>query len=204
MPALDVGQTKGVCEIAYEGVENERYRFPDNSVWSILDDDSDTMTGFKGVITAPEGNSEVVVLAFAGTDSLLDVLVDAAQVAGQLPPQYMQALIWARQAHGQYGARLVLAGHSLGGGLAAYCSVSTRVPACTVNPAPLIGGMTWSSLGENPQITNYIASAEFVSSSPGRNPGTDVVVPSSGGMLSFFTDHSLAAVAPSVPLPTRM
>jgi hypothetical protein len=205
MPALDIGQTKGCSELAYEGVEGERYSFPDGSAWSIADDQSHWSTGFKGIEIAPEGNNNLVVLAFAGTDSLLDVAVDLAQATGAaLPPQYTQALEWARSLFGTHGSKLVLAGHSLGGGMAAYCSVTLGCPACTVNPAPLVAGMSFASLRSNQQITNYIASNEFVSSSPGRNPGTDVVMPSSGGMLSFFTDHSLSAVAPSVSLPVRL
>lgn len=203
MPALDVGTTKGVCEIAYDGIRGERYRFPDGSIWAIRDHRATSLTGFKGVVAVQESSSKVV-LAFAGTDSLLDVAVDAAQVAGGLPAQYLQALVWGHQLLGQERGNVIFAGHSLGGGLAAYCAVSTRAPACTVNPAPLIGGMTLSSLGENAHITNYIAENEFVSSSPGRNPGIDVVVPSAGGMFSFFTDHSLSAVAPSIPLPSRV
>ena len=204
MPALDVGTTKGVCEIAYDGVRGERYRFSDGSVWRIRDHRATTLSGFKGIVTSQEGSSAPIVLAFAGTDSLLDVMVDAAQVMGQIPAQYIQALVWAQEMFGSHRGNLVLAGHSLGGGLAAFCSVSTGASACTVNPAPLIGAMTLDSLGSNTQITNYIAGNEFVSSSPGRNPGTDVVVPSSGGTFSFFTDHSLSAVAPTIALPTRL
>jgi len=202
MPAMDVGTTKGVCNIAYDGVTGQRYNFPDGTVWGIRTHRAEWSTGFKGVVAVPEGNNNLVVLSFAGTDSLLDVVVDATQVGGQLPAQYVQALIWTQELLGTEGEKLVLAGHSLGGGLAAYCSVHTRVRACTVNPAPLIGAMTLDSLGDNAQITNYIAQNEFVSSSPGRNPGTDIVVPSSGGTFSFFTDHLLSAVAPSIPLPT--
>lgn len=204
MPALDLGTTKGVCEIAYDGIRGERYRFPDNSVWKIHDHTATSLTGFKGIVVYPEETREVIVLAFAGTDSLLDVAVDAAQVGGQLPTQYIQALTWAQQLSGTYSSRLVTAGHSLGGGLAAYCSVFIRMPACTINPAPLIGAISIQALGSNTQITNYIAANEFVSSSPGRNPGTDIVVPSAGGTFGFFTDHSLSAIAPHIPLPVKI
>ncbi|MDH3528785.1 MAG: hypothetical protein OEQ28_04410 [Acidobacteriota bacterium] len=204
MPAMDVGQTKGVSEIAYDGVEDERYRFPDNSVWGIREHRANRFSGFKGIIAAPEDNDELVVLAFAGTDSPLDAVVDLAQATGGLPPQYNEALRWARAVFSTEGSKLVLAGHSLGGGLAAYCSVRIGCPACTINPAPLVGALTFGALGANAQITNYIANAEFVSRSPGRNPGTDVVVASNGGMFSFFTDHSLSAVAPGVALPQRL
>src|SRR5580765_3386585 len=81
-------------------------------------------------------------------------------------------------------------------------SVNTMLPASTINPAPLVGAMTLSSLGTNSQITNYIAgSGEIVSSSPGRNPGRDVHVPATG---NFLTRHMVANVDPSVALPTRI
>jgi hypothetical protein len=115
-------------------------------------------------------------------------------------------LAWARQYKDRYG-NLYLTGHSLGGGLAAYSSVSTGLSASTVNPAPLMGMATIGSLGANNQITNYIGgsgggfSGEIVSSSPGRNPGRDVYVPATG---NFFTRHLLAHVNPSVSLPTQV
>ncbi|NNE67036.1 MAG: hypothetical protein HKN33_10770 [Pyrinomonadaceae bacterium] len=204
MPELDLGETKGVCEVAYDGEEGDRYRFPDGSTWAIQEARSTWSTGFKGVVVAPEEDRDITVLAFAGTDSLLDVGVDIVQIAGGLPPQYSQALIWARIVSASTRSNLVLAGHSLGGALAAYCSVSLRCPACTINPATLVGGISIASLRSNPHITNYIAANEFVSSAPGRNPGTDVVVPSAGGNLSFFTDHSLSAIGPSIPLPVKL
>jgi hypothetical protein len=160
------------------------------------------ISGFKAVLLVGDSKS---VLAFAGTDSLLDVAVDISQVAGGLPPQYLQALSLATLQK-QRMPDLQLAGHSLGGGLAAFASVRLGVPASTVNPAPLIGAASLRAIfGSNAQITNYVAQGgEFVSSSPGRNPGTDVSVPSSGGMFGFFTDHMLSNVAPSIPLPVKV
>ncbi|MEZ5308639.1 MAG: hypothetical protein R2684_15955 [Pyrinomonadaceae bacterium] len=204
MPTLTLTEVKSVCSIAYDGETGERYQFADGATWSILQHWGTWSTGFKGIIIVPEGRSGVYCMSFAGTDSLLDVGVDINQVFGGLPTQYSQALRWAQSAYGVAGSSFVLAGHSLGGGLAAYCSVHLGCPAYTVNPAPLVGAATLSSLRTNAQITNYIASCEFVSSSPGRNPGIDVVVPSAGGRLSFFTDHSLSAVAPSIALPTKL
>lgn len=204
MATLNLGETKGCCSIAYDGLKGERYRFPDGSTWKIAEHWATSLSGFKGIITMPENRNNVYVMAFAGTDSVLDAIVDVSQLTGGMPAQYEQALRWARMGFAAAGSIFVLAGHSLGGGLASYCSVRLRCPAFTVNPAPLVGAATLSSLGPNSQITNFIASNEFVSSSPGRNPGADVVVPSTGGTFSFFTDHMLANVAPSIPLPVKL
>ena len=200
---LTVGEAKGCSHVAYDGVSSERYRFPSGEVWSVVDHWATSVTGFKAVLLRSDSK---LVLSFAGTDSLLDAVVDLAQVGGSVPPQYHQALILTMAARrAALGRVLHLAGHSLGGGLAAYCSVSTGLSASTVNPAPLVGAATLRSLRKNAQVTNYIArGGEFVSSSPGRNPGTDVYVPSTGGTFGFFTDHMLANVAPAVPLPVKL
>jgi Mbeg1-like len=198
MPTLTFAETKGVCEIAYDGERGDSYRFPDGSTWSISKAVSDWMSGFKAVVAS--GN-EKTVLSFAGTDSAVDVAVDIAQVFGGLPAQYQEALLLTGVEMSRH-SQLILAGHSLGGGLAAYCSVQTRLRAYTVNPAPLIGALTFSGLGENSQITNFVAQGgEIVSSSPGRNPGIDIPIPSSGNIL---TRHSLANVGPSTPLPVKI
>lgn len=200
---LTLAETKGCCFVAYDGETGESYRFPGGDTWSVTQHWATRITGFKAALIS---SANKTVLAFAGTDSLLDVAVDIIQVAGGLPPQYPQAMILATSAASRItGGRLYLAGHSLGGGLAAYCSSQLRIPTGTINPAPLIGAASLRALfAANSQITNYIAQGgEIVSSSPGRNPGNDVFVPSTGGMFGFITDHLLANVAPSIPLPTK-
>lgn len=199
--ALSLEVTKGCCHVAYDGVAGESYRFPGGDVWTVSRHWWSSITGFKAALLSSGSKS---VLSFAGTDSIIDAVVDIAQVLGDVPPQYHQALLLASQAQRRV-PRLHLAGHSLGGGLAAFCSVSLHIPTGTVNPAPLMGAMTLDSLRGNGQIINYIArGGEFVSSSPGRNPGRDIYVESTGGTFGFFTDHMLSNVAPSVPLPTKI
>lgn len=201
MPTLNFADTKGTCHLAYDALKGERHSFPDRVVWNVIDDFSTTLTGFKAILIQPrDSTKDVTVLAFAGTDSILDGLVDAQQATGGIPAQYHQALALTIQKKSQY-SNLYLIGHSLGGGLAAYSSVFTKIPASTVNPAPLVGAISFRSLGANNQIINYISGgAEFVSSSPGRNPGRDVRVPGKG---NFFTRHMVANVNPSVNLPQR-
>lgn len=197
-------ETKSACELGYSGLRDESYRFADGSRWNIIDHRRNVITGFKAVfMSKADGNK--FILAFAGTDSISDVITDIRQVLGGVPLQYSQGLNVTNEIRRQVpgGKEFHLAGHSLGGGLAAYCSVSTKIPASTVNPAPLIGAASFSALfRDNSQITNYVArGGEFVSSSPGRNPGIDVSVTTSG---NFFTRHSLGNVGPSIALPTRI
>lgn len=200
MPNLTFAETKSTCFLAYDATVGESYRFPDGSTWSVSNSWHSTITGFKAILT--QGNGKTV-LSFAGTDSLLDVAVDICQVLGGIPAQYSQSLVITLQCKASHQQNLHLSGHSLGGGLAAYCSVATGLSASTINPAPLVGGASFSALFKNnDQITNYIAGgSEFVSGSVGRNPGRDVAVEASG---NFFSRHSLLNTAPSVPMPTKV
>lgn len=200
MSTLTMAETKGVCQIAYDGVTGDRYSFPDGTIWSILADRATHLTGFKAVLTKPE-NRELYVLAFAGSDSVMDFIHDGIQALGGYSHQYTQALSLTLRYQREYGVHH-LAGHSLGGGLAAYSSVRTRITASTINPAPLVGMMTIGSLRGNPQITNYVpANGEIVSSSPGRNPGRDIKVTATG---NFFTRHMVGNMMPDIPLPVKV
>ncbi len=200
MSTLTRAETKGACHVAYDGVTGERYRFPDGTIWSVIGDKATRYTGFKAVLLQPEGR-DLRVLAFAGSDSVMDFIHDGVQALGGYSHQYTQALALTGKYMGE-GGSLHLSGHSLGGGLAAYCSVRTRLSASTVNPAPLVGMLTLAALRGNPQIVNYVPSnGEIVSSSHGRNPGRDIRVPASG---NFLTRHMLGNVMPDVPLPEKV
>lgn len=205
MSRLTFAETKSCCIIAYDAKKGDCYRFPDGSTWTVLKHWATSLTGFKAVLlTRDRQNPRTMrraVLAFAGTDSIRDGIADAVQVIGILPVQYVQALSISASCK-DASLDIKLCGHSLGGGLAAYASVHTRYEASTINPAPLVAGAGISAwFGDHPQIVNYIAGgAEFVSSSPGRNPGKHIAVPATG---NFFTRHSLAHVDPRVPPPVK-
>lgn len=201
MPTLNASDTKNTCQLAYTAETGEHYIFADGMTWTVLDHRATWTSGFKAVLLRPQDESKnVTVLSFAGTDSLLDVGVDIKQLFNGLPRQYRQAMELTLEYRPQY-QNLYLTGHSLGGGLAAYCSVATLIPASTINPAPLVGAMSLRSLGGNRQITNYIPrKREVVSSSPGRNPGTDVLVEADG---NYLTRHKVDNVMPGVAAPRR-
>ncbi len=95
MAVLSLAETKGCCYVAYDGVAGERYRFPGGAVWSVIQHWASSVTGFKAVSLAPDSGSDIFVVSFAGTDSLLDAVVDVVQATGGVPPQYPQAMMLA-------------------------------------------------------------------------------------------------------------
>jgi hypothetical protein len=211
---LKFSETKGACHLAYSANLKEVYRFPDGKEWEIPELHSTAATGFRAILLKPLDKLDFrLILAFAGTDatSITDLLTDLSQALGVTPPQYFEASSLAIATSKRHGGNIVLTGHSLGGGLAAYASMVSHLPATTINPAPLMGATITSGYLHNPRsrqpVTNYVAGgAEFVSSSPGINPGVDVKV--RGGdkrfFISFFTNHTLGNTAPDTPFPIKV
>jgi hypothetical protein len=209
---LQFSETKGASSLAYNARAGEVYRFPDGKEWQVSRVHQTGLTGFRAIELRPtDPNDRRVVLAFAGTDpkSPGDLITDARQALGLgTPIQYHQAAALAGRLQREHGSNLILTGHSLGGGLAAYASMRNGgIPATGVNSAPLVGATYLRGLmgrARNQNITHYNA-PEFVSRSPGVQPGQRISVPGrNSGIGGFFSNHGLDNTAPSVPLPTRV
>ena len=115
------------------------------STWQRLDDAQlqqaginatllyDKRSGFDAAFYRnDQGN---VVLAYCGTDELKDWKHNIGQGLGFDDPQYDAAIALAQKAKTSFGDNVVLAGHSLGGGLASAASMLTEIPAVTYNAA---------------------------------------------------------------------
>ena len=76
-----------------------------------------------------------VVLAFVGTDEGRDWKHNFGQGLGWDDSQYKQAVQLGRKAKENLGERVIFAGHSLGGGLAAAAGMIHEVPVVTFNAA---------------------------------------------------------------------
>lgn len=76
-----------------------------------------------------------VALVYAGTDEGRDWKHNFGQGLGFEDAQYDQAIAVAREAKLAFGDRLVLAGQSLGGGLATSAAMVNEIPAVTFNGA---------------------------------------------------------------------
>ncbi len=78
------------------------------------------------------------VLAFRGTEDMVDWIANVSQGFGLEDAQYDQAVALALRVHSRVkaaGGRLRITGHSLGGGLATIASLATSAKCVVFNPA---------------------------------------------------------------------
>ena len=102
----------------------------DSPIWTISQRWNPALSGFTAAVYRLDRNNRV--LAYAGTDSLWDVISDDASIAaGNMPQQAFPAVAAARSL--SRGANLYITGHSLGGALAIIAASHTGLPAVTFN-----------------------------------------------------------------------
>lgn len=126
---LDYEDVQGLCWLPYEECGKEGlYDFSNGSRWKVTK--VIERGGFRAVLAEGKGKT---ILSFAGSGMQVeDWLNNFMQGLVGISPYYALALSLARS----YPADVVV-GHSLGGGLASYCSVYLGKRAVTINPAPL-------------------------------------------------------------------
>lgn len=105
----------------------------------------DPSDGFSADLFRTRMNGEdTMVLAYRGTelDSAADVMTDVEHLF-RVPSQYVQAANLASAVRAKYpDANVILAGHSLGGGLASFAGLMTGTRAYAFNGAALLGPTT--------------------------------------------------------------
>ncbi len=128
---LDYEDVQGLCWLPYEGCgkKDGLYEFSNGSHWKVTD--VIEKGGFRAVVVKGKGKT---ILSFSGTNltSIEDWLNNFMQGLVGISPYYARALSVARSHPAD-----VVVGHSLGGGLASYCSIYLGKRAVTINPAPL-------------------------------------------------------------------
>jgi len=126
---LDYEDVQGLCWLPYEGCGKKGlYDFSNGSRWEVTD--VIEAGGFRAVVVEGKGKT---ILSFAGSGmEVEDWVNNFVQGVAGLSPYYARALVLARS----YPADVIV-GHSLGGGLASYCSVYLGMRSATINPAPL-------------------------------------------------------------------
>jgi len=182
---LTFEETKGICDIAYDGEVGEVYQLSDGSYWRVDQVETDD-SGFRVVVTRrvvpnPDGssgyiddpNDNRVVVGFAGTDAGDDWNDNIAQGIGLTPEQYDQALAFTQKIQAEAaasGETVALTGHSLGGGLATYSSIETGLPATAINSAALDNGKVPDDVSYDGQITQYHTEGEILTDLDKGNP----------------------------------
>ncbi len=200
---LKLSETKGASDLAYKAKVGEQYVFPDGKIWEIIEL-MQYSSGFRAIVLKPE-NDNRVVLAYKGTDlgnTPQDLVVDLLQEHGFVPNQYNEASMESARLKKKFGNNVILTGHSLGGGLATYSSLVNKIPATTINPAPLAEKpvLRFGSMNQcYAWITNYITNGrEFIT-----GDGVNLTI----GYIAFGLSTGLGLLGtivllnPNVPKP---
>ena len=156
--SLSYQEVMGLCWLAYSG--NPEGGGPKQGTWLI--------DGWQWTLDAPiiEGSFAAVmargrmnVLSFAGTDNAMDWADNISQGLLGVSSQYVKAVRYAKA----LSPNLVV-GHSLGGGLASYCSVYAGKHAATINAAPLnINPVSMFGMIKNSKkVINYVVPGEVL------------------------------------------
>ena len=138
-------------------------------LWEVITDvdgvDSDGVfsawAGFQAVAYKNTSTKEIII-AYRGTDSLLDVIYSDAQIAFNLTPQQVNpAIQFYDSIYNNFqdeGYTISITGHSLGGTLAQYVAAQKQVSAVTFN-AP---GVSMPTGGNASGIINYVNMNDFI------------------------------------------
>jgi putative lipase involved disintegration of autophagic bodies len=128
----------------YAEMANKVYFVPDWSkaqvngweTWTFGEGTENTTGGFHGCIYKKDNE---VVIVFRGTDSKRDITADIELAIGICPRQASAAADLYQRAERIFedATRIVLVGHSLGGGLAQIVSHWYKVPFVTFNAPPM-------------------------------------------------------------------
>ena len=115
---------------------NKIIKFIEGTTYKVLDHTGDsTLTGFNALLLQEEGTKNYVI-AFRGTDSILDGLVDLA-IGGHFNPQYNDAVAFVNKALSNPDINknnLTLTGHSLGAILTQQVGATLSIPGYAFNP----------------------------------------------------------------------
>ena len=203
-------------ELNYQDIEEGHEYNVNGDIWKVLrikdssNPDSKLPTGYRSVLFQRVNDGQVF---FSLTGSDLedwriggDMWNNIAQGLGFIPDQYQQALADAQEYYRQYPG-MVISGHSLGGGLAAFSGSMLGIPVIGVNSAGLGAGsrlaVASNGMPVRPdQINQYNVDGEILSGrlnksvTPGQS-GSVHILPeqhlSNNPIVNSIDNHGIAA-----------
>lgn len=118
----------------------------ETSKWNRVDSFTINQRGFSCAVYEKTSTKPLeAVLAFRGTDDMVDALSDDTEIAGlKMPPQAIIAVDVARNVKQKY-PKVILTGHSLGGALAIIAGAHTGLKVVTFNAPGVLFGCVRSS-----------------------------------------------------------
>jgi len=150
--------------------------------------DSESDSGLKAALYVDKSGNHV--LAFAGTESLVDWKTNLLQGLGIQTAQYTDAIALAQGYKADFGS-ITLTGHSLGGGLASAAAIHTNSRAVVFNAA----GVHNNTLGDfsrtRGSITHYHSGYDAISA---INAFTLVSVPGAQMNLGHASWHDMGSM----------
>lgn len=187
---LKYEDVQGLTWLAYKGQGTPgSWNFPNaGSTWNL------TQVFERGPFRAVLCTGPKRVLSISGTDDAEDWVDNIGQGVTGVSSQYLYALRVARST-----APEVIVGHSLGGGLASYCSIYGGRNSATINPAALNTNVA-SVVGmirNGTKVINYVASGEAldildVMAPNMRRVGKIYRVRSNGSIFNPVARHAIA------------
>ena len=149
-----------------------------------------TRTGMSAMLTQSPVTG-AYYLAFRGTESIFngpDMKADVIQGVGLPAAQYEKAIELARQVQQALGpgVKLVLTGHSLGGGLAAAAAHQTGLAATLFNPASVNRMYSQGTPGD---IRSHVIEGDFLSAGRtlvGRTAPGEIIVHPARTVVPFM------------------
>lgn len=228
---LSFAESKAADMIAYDGEKGDIYTFPDGKQWKVASVEGGE-SGFRAVVLKPVDQSDSrIIVSYAGTDffSLSDWITNIQQgvppwlVKGlPTPDDYEWAAEIARIYKEQFGDRLILTGHSLGGGMASFAAaMSGCTPSTAINAAPLNqqtlelailaterceknkrNTQHYNTYGEIVHMLDFLVGGgdQFGNGVPYSVPGPSRILESITPM-NLFGNHGLSNTAPCVEPP---